>query len=177
MGVSQETKDKIKDKELHRITTTTLIYKPQKDKQFTYLVTRRALHKVSHPGMWTIPGGGLSVDDYIDTPGSEHGADLWYGPLETSLRREIKEEVGLEIGKPELLIDFTFIRKDGLPVIGFSYFTPYVSGEVKIDLDPEGDTTDFAWITAEEAKSYDLIPGIADEIRQIDEILKSRNNR
>ncbi len=160
----------IKDKELHRITTTTLVYKPD----FTYLITKRAMHKKAHPGKWTIPGGGLSVDDYINSPMSEHGENLWYNVLEKSLKREIKEEVNLEIGKPEVLVDLTFIRPDGIPVICFSCYTPYVSGEVSIDQDTDGDTTDFAWVSLEEAKNYDLIPGIWDEIRQVDEILRSR---
>ena len=160
----------IKDKELHRIVTTTLIYKPN----FTYLITKRAMHKKAHPGKWTIPGGGLSVDDYINTPTSEHGPNLWYDVLEKSVKREIKEETGLEVGKPELLVDLTFIRPDGIPVFCLSLYTPYVSGEVDIGNDPEGDTVDFKWVTLEEAKEYDLIPGIWDEIRQVDEILKSK---
>lgn len=160
----------ILDRELHRIVTTTLVYKSDPDKQFTYLITKRALHKKSHPGKWTIPGGGLSIDDYINTPQSEHGENLWYGVLESSLKREMKEEVNLDVGKLELLTDMAFIRPDAIPVICFSYFTPYISGEVTLD----DESTEFAWVSAEEAKSYDLIPGVWDEIRQVDEILKSR---
>ncbi|MBI4156071.1 MAG: NUDIX domain-containing protein [Candidatus Zambryskibacteria bacterium] len=162
--------EKILNKELHRVVTTTLVYKPN----FTYLITRRALHKVSHPGRWTIPGGGLSVDDYINTKTSEHGPNLWYGILEKSLSREIKEEVGLTIGKPELITDMTFIRPDGIPVVVFSYMAPYLSGEVKINQDLDGDTVDFAWVTFKEAQKYDLIGGLLDEIRQADKILKAR---
>ena len=103
--------------ELHRIVTTTLVYKPD----FTYLITKRAMHKKSHPGKWTIPGGGLTVDDYINTPQSEHGANLWYGVVANSLKRELKEEVNLEVDKPELLTDMAFIRPDAIPVICFSY--------------------------------------------------------
>ncbi len=158
----------IKDKELHRIVTTTLIYKPD----FTYLITKRAMHKKAHPGLWTIPGGGLTTDDYINTPTSEHGPNLWYDVLDKSVKREIKEETGLDIGRTELLTDLTFLRPDGVPVFCLSLFAPYNGGEVMIDLDPEGDTTDFAWVSYEEAKKYDLIPGILDEIRQVDEILK-----
>ena len=160
----------IKDKELHRIITTTLVYKPD----FTYLVTRRALHKKAHPGKWTIPGGGLTVDDYINTPQSEYGPNLWYNVLEKSLKREIMEETGLEIGEPEILVDLNFIRPDGIPVFCLSCYAPYTGGEVRMDLDPEGDTIDFAWVTLDEAKKYDLIGGVWDEIRQVDEILKAR---
>ena len=164
----------IKDKELHRVVTTVLIYKPQENKQFTYLVTRRALHKKMMPGKWTIPGGGLTVDDYIRLLVATKGAPQWYGALENSMKREMKEEVNLEIGKCELLTDLTFIRPDGIPCICFSFFTPYLSGEVKFDDDTEGDTIDAKWVTLEEAKNYDLIDGIWDEIRQVEEILKSR---
>ena len=150
------------NKELHRITTTALVYKPD----YTYLITKRALHKKVMPGKWTIPGGGLSMDDYVNTPSSTEGAKQWYGAVQISLKREIKEEVNLEIGKPELLIDLTFIRPDGVPVVCFSYYAPYVSGEVKLD----EDATEFAWVTLEEAKNYDLIDGIWDEIRQVEEI-------
>ena len=156
----------IKDKELHRIVTTALVYKPD----FTYLVTKRALHKKVMPGKWTIPGGGLEVDDYINTPPSTKGVKQWYGALENSLRREIKEEVNLEIGKPELLTDLTFIRPDGIPVLCLSYFASYVSGEVKLD----DDATEFTWITVDKVGDYDFIDGIAGEIKEIDEILQKR---
>ncbi len=167
----------IRDKELHRITTTTLVYKPASatdGSNFKYLITRRAMHKKSHPGLWTIPGGGLTVDDYINTPQSQHGPNLWYNVLETSLKRELKEETGLDIGKPEILVDLTFIRPDGIPVICFSCYAPYIGGEV--DISKDDDTTDYAWVTLEEAKDYDLIGGVWDEIRQVDEILKKRLN-
>jgi 8-oxo-dGTP pyrophosphatase MutT (NUDIX family) len=156
----------IKDKELHRIATTTIIYKSY----HTFLITKRSPAKKVHPNKWTVPGGGLNTDDYINTPPSTSDGKQWYGALENSLRREIKEEVNLEIGKPEFLVDLTFIRPDGVPVLVLSYFAPYVSGEVVLD----EDATEFAWVTLEQAKNYDLIDGIWDEIRQVDEILKSR---
>ena len=155
------------NKELHRIATTTLVYKPDS----TYLITKRAMHKKVMPGKWTIPGGGLSMDDYINTPSSTEGAKQWYGALERSLRREIKEEVNLEIGKPELLVDLTFVRPDGIPVLVLSYFASYVSGEVKLD----EDATEFAWVTLDEAKKYDLIDGIIGEIKEVDKILSCRS--
>jgi 8-oxo-dGTP diphosphatase len=163
----QDIKNSIKDKELHRITTTCLVYTDD----FKYLITKRAMHKKVMPGKWTIPGGGLSVDDYIDEkPSIDTDSKQWYGALEKSLRREIKEEVNLEIEKPEFLVDLTFIRPDGIPVIIFSYFAKFMSGEVKLD----EDATEFAWVTVEEAEKYDLIAGILDEIRDIDKILKNR---
>ncbi len=156
----------IKDKELHRIVATALVYKPD----LTYLITKRALHKKVMPGKWTIPGGGLSIDDYINTIPSTKSSKQWYGALENSLRREIREEVNLEIGKPEFLTDLTFIRPDGIPVLCLSYFASYASGEVKLD----EDATEFKWIKVEEVGDYDFIEGIEEEIRAADAILKKR---
>lgn len=125
------------------------------------------------PGKWTIPGGGLEVDDYINTPPSTEGAKQWYGALDKSLRREIKEEVNLEVGKPELLTDLTFIRPDGIPVLCLSYFAPYISGEVKLD----DNATDFKWIRASEISQYDFIEGVDEEIRMVDKILKAQQRK
>lgn len=159
----------IKDKELHRIVTTTIIYKPEKS-GIKYLITKRSPHKKVYPNKWTVPGGGLSTDDYVNTPSTTKGEKSWYGALNNSLVREIKEEVNLKIGKPEFLVDMTFIRPDGVPVIVFSYFAKHVSGEVELD----EDAVDFKWTTLEEAKKYDLIDGIWEEIRDVDKILKAR---
>lgn len=91
--------------------------------------------------------------------------------VERALRRELKEEVNLEIEKPEYLTDLAFLHPSGIPVLVLSYFAKYLSGEVKLD----EDTVDFAWVTAEEAASYDLIDGILDEIKEADHVLKARN--
>ena len=50
----------IQNRELHRITSTAIIHKDGK-----YLIAQRSLDKKAFPGKWTVPGGGLEVDDYI----------------------------------------------------------------------------------------------------------------
>ncbi len=149
------------DKELHRISSTAIIHKAGK-----YLITRRSLDKKAFPGKWTVPGGGLSTDDYINTPKTT--ADLWYFGLQNSLKREVKEEVNLEIGPIKYLLDMTFIRPDGVPVLILSFYADYKSGEVKLD----DDNIDYAWVSYEEARNYDLIDGILEELRMVDEIMK-----
>lgn len=156
------------DKELHRIAITGIIY----NDEGKYLVTKRSLEKKAFPGMWTVPGGGINVDDYVNLPPT-HAAGQWYNVVEMTLRREILEEVNVEIEKPEYLLDLTFIRPDNVPVLVLSYLCKYKSGEVKVDGDG-GDTIDFAWATLDELKSYDLIPGILEEIEMVNDILKKQ---
>ncbi len=154
----------IKDKELHRIAITAIIYK----EDGTFLITKRSPDKKAFPNKWTVPGGGLSVDDYINTPPT-HDNNQWYRSLEKTLRREIKEEVNLEIGTPDYLLDITLIRPDNIPVLVLSFIAPYVSGEVILDKD----SVEFAWVSYEEARSYDLISGIIEEIELADKRLKN----
>ncbi len=155
----------IKNKELHRITSTAIIYKNSK-----YLLLKRNLKKKAFPGQWTVPGGGVEVDDYVNTPKTTK--DHWYFAIEKSLRREIKEECNLEAGKMKYLIDIAFIRPDGIPTIILSFYCPYKSGEIKLQ---EEENTKYAWVSYEEAKGYDLVEGLLEEIEMVDKILKGKN--
>ena len=155
----------IKNKELHRVTSTAIIHKDNK-----YLLLKRSLKKKAFPGQWTVPGGGLEVDDYANTPKTTK--DHWYFAIERSLRREIKEECNLEVGKMKYLVDIAFIRPDGVPTIILSFYTPFKSGEVKLE---EGENTEYAWVSCEEAKEYDLVEGLLEEIEMVDKILKGRS--
>ncbi len=152
------------DRELHRIAITVIIY----NKKGQYLVTKRAPHKKVHPNKWTVPGGGLMVDDYIHTKQTYKGQ--WYGAVENALQREIREEVNIKIGEPKYLLDIAFIRPDNIPVIVLSYYAPFISGNVKID----EDTVESRWVTLAEAKKLDLIEGIFDEIKMVEKILKGK---
>lgn len=155
----------IKDKELHRVAVTAIIYKDGK-----YLITKRSPTKKRFPNRWHVPGGGLEVDDYInDKPTTKEGQ--WYFSIEKTLRREIKEEVNLEIEKPQYLLDITFIGGDGTPCVVLSYYAKYKSGEVRLE---DEDSVDYKWVTPEEAKQYDLIEGICEEIEMTDKILNSK---
>ncbi|OGD68169.1 hypothetical protein A3I18_02670 [Candidatus Campbellbacteria bacterium RIFCSPLOWO2_02_FULL_35_11] len=148
----------IKDKELHRIALTAIIHKDGK-----YLITKRSPDKKAFPNKWTVPGGGLETDDYTNTSPTTK-AGQWYYAIENALRREIREEVNLEVDKPQYLLDLTFIRPDGIPVVVLSFYCNYVSGDVKLD----DDSVDYVWVEVGDLDKYDLIDGIADEIKEVD---------
>jgi len=154
----------IQNIELHRVVTTAIIHRNGK-----YLIVKRNPNKKVFPGRWVIPGGGLEVSDYINTPKTT--PDAWYFTIENSLKREIKEEVGLEVGELKYLLSLTFIRPDKIPVVTLSYYCDWKSGEVKLN----EENIDYRWVTYEEAKNHDLIEGIQEEVEMVDRILKGRS--
>jgi len=63
-----------------------------------YLITRRSLARRSFRENGTVPGGGLTTDDYIGT----HQRIVWpvvQQPLKTTIRREVKEVLARHSGE------------------------------------------------------------------------------
>ena len=152
------------DLDLHRIVTTAIIYRGRE-----FLLLKRSPTKKVYPGKWTVPGGGLTRKDYLGTPKTI--GDAWYYSLTKTLQREILEETNVEVKDLRYLLDMTFIRPDDIAVIVLSYYGEYVSGDVKLD----EDSVEFAWVTAEQAKEYDCIEGIQQEIAMVDQILSGKS--
>jgi 8-oxo-dGTP pyrophosphatase MutT (NUDIX family) len=144
----------MENKYLHEVVTTAIIIKDEK-----YLITRRSLAKKRFPGMWTVPGGKLETSDYINLP--KDTKEYWYNVLEQVLKREVKEEVGLEIENIEYVTSLATVHADGNPSLVISCIADYVSGEVILQ---ESETDKCEWVSLEEAKKFDLIDGIYDEL-------------
>lgn len=144
----------MENKLLHEVVTTAIIVKDGK-----YLITRRSLSKKRFPGMWTVPGGKLETDDYINLP--KDTKDYWYNVLEQVVRREVREEVGLEIENIEYVTSLATVHADGAPSLVISTMADYVDGDVRLQ---EDETDKYEWVSLEEAKSFDLIDGIYDEL-------------
>lgn len=145
---------------LHEIVITAIIVKDDK-----YLITRRSKEKKRFPGMWVVPGGRLETSDYTSFPkDTEH---YWYNVLEKTLKREVKEEVGIDIDHIEYVTSLARVHEDGAPSLVVSAIADYVSGEIVLQ---EGETDASAWVSSEEAKEYDLIEGIYDELVMADEM-------
>ncbi len=148
----------MENKLLHEVVTTAIIVKDNK-----YLITRRSASKKRFPGMWTVPGGKLETNDYIHLP--KDTTDYWYNVLEQVLKREVKEEVGLEITNIEYITSLATVHGDGNPSLVISCIAEYVSGEILLQ---ESETDNYAWVSLEEAREYELIDGIYDELIMAD---------
>lgn len=143
---------------LHEVAITAIVVKEGK-----YLVTRRSLNKKRFPGMWTVPGGKMETGDYLQLPkDTEH---YWYNVLERTLRREVKEEVGIDIDNIEYVTSLATVHADGSPSLVISCMADYTGGDFK--LNPE-ESDNYAWISLEDAKNYKLIDGIYDELMMVE---------
>ncbi len=138
---------------LHEVAITAIIIKDGK-----YLITRRSPNKKRFPGKWTVPGGKMETNDYLALP--KDTEFYWYNVLERTLKREVKEEVGLEIGNIEYITSLATVHEDGAPSLVISCAADYISGDVKLQ---EGETDACEWVTLEEAKNYELLDGIYEE--------------
>lgn len=120
--------------------------------------------------MWTIPGGRLETHDYINLP--KDTKEYWYNVLEQTLAREVREEVGLKINNVSYLTSLTTIHKDGNPSIVISCLADYVSGKVNLQKE-EADK--YAWVNLKEAREYELIDGIYDELAMAEQKKQDKN--
>lgn len=153
--------DKAKKEKLFYFVVTGIVYRENDQK---CLILQRSKKEVAHPGIWGGVGGKLEWQDLQSTPPNRMNHDIpnWVGMAEDLLYRETKEECNLEVEDPRYLSSVAFVRPDNVPVMCIKYGVKYKSGEVAI---PE-DFEDFAWVSEEETKNYEMIEGIAEEIAQ-----------
>jgi ADP-ribose pyrophosphatase YjhB (NUDIX family) len=109
-----------------------------------YLLARRGMNEVHMPGVWSIPGG--KVDECGET----------VNILQDTLKREVLEEVGLEItDEIDLVFNNTFKRSDGASVVGLTFLCHWKSGEAK----PLEDTSEVKWFTLAELLQMEDVEG------------------
>ena len=149
--------------DVHTITSTAILV----NKEGKFLIAKRSNVLKNFAGKWTVPGGKLDKEDYINRPYDTKG-NQWYNVVEDSLKREVKEEVGLDLIDMEYLVSLAFIRHDGIPAIVLSLYSQNYEGNIKLN----DELVDYKWVSLEEAKDYDLIEGIYEELELVNKKLK-----
>ena len=148
----------------HYLVVTGIVIKDGK-----FLITKRASTEKAFPNQWTVPGGKLELNDYSSRP--EDTSSHWYNIFENLLKREVEEETNLKIKNLRYLTSMSYIRDDNIPTIIVSLFADHAEGDVKLC----NALTDHAWVSLEEAKKYDLIEGIYEELEMLDKHLKGQS--
>jgi 8-oxo-dGTP diphosphatase len=143
-----ETKDKAK---FHIVQVQGWVRKDGK-----FLMAQRSFKELQAPGAWSIPGGKVETEAEIEE---------W--PLQKTLKKEIKEEVGVVVSDTmELVYNDAFTRVDGAHVVAITFLCDYVSGEAQ----PLEDTEKVKWFTLDELENYEEAKGFLK--RQIQALVK-----
>lgn len=122
-----------------------------------FLLARRSRSDPQAGGNWSVPGGKVDMD-------------LGEKVLEKDLKREIMEEVGLEIKDDiDLIGNDAFIRVSGHHVIGLTFLCKWKKGVAK----PLEDQDEVRWVTLSEmGKMKDMPKYLKPRIEYLRDYLK-----
>jgi len=147
----------------HYVSVTGII----RNSEGKYLICKRSPNEKAFPGKWCVPGGKIEKKDFIN---SQKGTSQhWLDIFEKILEKEILEETGLKIKNIGYVSNLAFIRPNGFSTIIISLYGDHAEGEIKLDNE---ELTDFAWVNLAEAKNYDLIENIYEQIEKVDSFYK-----
>lgn len=138
-----------------------VIVKAWVEKHGKYLLAQRGDTEKHHAGVWSLPGGNVD---------NEVGDSI----IERTLKRELDEEVGIEIQDGiSLVYTNGFIKdSDGSHVINLTFLCRWKSGEAK----PLEDTAKVAWYSLKELKALPNPPDfLAKEIAYLSNFLERKN--
>jgi ADP-ribose pyrophosphatase YjhB (NUDIX family) len=150
-----------KTNKLFYIVANVVIFRPQDQR---CLILKRDEREKAHPGKYAVPGGKLEWEDLDMGNPTRMNGDVFdfENAIEDLLRRETKEEAGIDIFTDfKYINNVAFIRPDGIPVMLVKFAAQYKSGEVVLE---KGAFTDHAWVNAEEVQKFDCIMGVKEEV-------------
>lgn len=117
---------------LYVVNVEAAIYKEDK-----WLIIKRSEKEEHGPGLMSLVGGKVETDVVQD------------GILEVTLRREIREEVGIEVSDSiHYLESKTFPLADGQLVVDIVFVCKYKSGEARVV--DSNEVGEIYWMTCEE---------------------------
>lgn len=168
MAATEITTAEAKQDKLFYFVANALVYREEDGR---CLILKRSMREKAHPGRWATPGGKMEWGDFSISEGYMNGDVIDFNDsVEDLLRRETREEAGIEIGEDFRYINSkTFIRPDGIPVVLVKLAVLYGSGEVVLE---EHSFDDYAWVNAEEVREYECVDGICEEVEKAINLFK-----
>ena len=158
-------KDDIKEK-AHYISVTGIV----KNKEEKYLIVKRSPNEKAFPNKWCFPGGKLQMSDFVNTP--KDTSDHWLNIFEKTVEKEIKEETGLNVKATDYIASLVFVRPNGFSTVIVNMVCEYKEGNITLN---QSELVDHAWVTLEEAKHYDLIENIYEQLEKVDKKLNNKD--
>jgi 8-oxo-dGTP diphosphatase len=131
--------------------------------QGRYLMILRGPAEANAPGTLSFPGG--KIERAGDSPEI----------VEATLRREIREEAGVEVADLVYLKSKSFTGADGKPIVDLFFLARYQSGEPGVSAEPEpGEIAGLAWMDPAEVLSHPKAPAWTREDLRDAEIARQR---
>jgi len=146
-------------KKAHYIAVTGII----RNSEGKYLICKRGPNEKAFPNKWCVPGGKVEKNDFVNNP--KDTSDHWLDVFEKTLQREIVEETQIEIKNIGYVSNLAFVRPNGFSTLIISLYAEHKNGEVKL---AEDELVEHKWVNLEEAKNYDLIENIYEQIEKVD---------
>jgi len=153
-------------KRAHYVSVTGIIKKGNK-----YLICKRSPFEKAFPEKWCVPGGKIEVDDFINS--LKDTSSHWLDVFEKTLEKEILEETGIKIKNIGYVSNLAFIRPNGFSTLIISLHAEYDEGEITLNRD---ELIEHAWVTLEEARNYDLIENIYEQIEKVHKMHENNKN-
>jgi 8-oxo-dGTP pyrophosphatase MutT (NUDIX family) len=111
-----------------------------------FLLVRKSLDDPYNPGKWELPGGRLKEDESLDD----------------ALKREVREEVGLDVvpGRPLAIWSWRLGDQDHSPtVVAVARLCTIDTSRVSFDNQDDGDFIDhYGWFDKDQVLRLELIP-------------------
>jgi 8-oxo-dGTP diphosphatase len=126
------------------LVTQKIIIKNQEGK---ILALRRSKTDPSKPLSWDLPGGIV-----------ERGENI-----QDSILREVKEESGIQVEKPQLFDVFDFVTEQGTYLICIGYITESISTEVVLSYEHD----QYEWLTKDEFLAREVKSHIKELVRRL----------
>jgi len=137
--------------QLFRVVTAAVIH----DKNGKFLMAQRHLKDDNQPGIWAIPAGHIEVE--------KGDSDT----LEEDLRREVREEVGVEINIDRYLENHSWVSED-YKKLTIVFLCTIKSGEPKA----LSETEEVRWLTLDEIRKLNCAPSVLRLIEKAADLLK-----
>jgi len=150
----------------HYISITGIVRKDGK-----FLICKRSPSERIFPLKWCVPGGKLEQSDFLNW--KKDTKDHWLNILEKILQKEIFEECNIRIKNIGYCSSLVLVRPNGFSGVIISLYADYDSGDVKM-MQPD-ELINYAWVSLEEAKDYDLIENIYEQLEKVERIYDGKD--
>lgn len=121
-----------------------------------YLLARRSADEDHAAGTWSLIGGKV---ESVDVEGDV---------LRETVRREVKEEVGVDVGDLRYVESGGFVADEGSRVVNAVFLGAYAGGEARVR-EPE-EVGAVEWVDADRLDDLDVPPFVAAYLESIDEL-------